>query len=34
LRGWSLRKELSEAQVVDQISEFVVRGLGFAAASR
>jgi AcrR family transcriptional regulator len=29
LRGWSLRKELSEEQVVDQISEFLVRGLGF-----
>jgi AcrR family transcriptional regulator len=30
LRGWSLRKELSKEQVVDQISEFLVRGLGFA----
>jgi AcrR family transcriptional regulator len=34
LRGWSLRKELSEAQVVDQIGEFLIRGLGFAPASR
>lgn len=34
LRGWSLRKELSQAQVVDQISEFLIRGLGFAPASR
>ncbi len=32
LRGWSLRKELSEEQVVDQISEFLVRGLGFEQA--
>lgn len=30
LRGWSLRNELSQQQVVDQISEFLVRGLGFA----
>jgi AcrR family transcriptional regulator len=30
LRGWSLRKELSKEQVVDQISDFLVRGLGFA----
>jgi AcrR family transcriptional regulator len=30
LRGWSLRTELSEVQVVDQIAEFLVRGLGFA----
>jgi AcrR family transcriptional regulator len=30
LRGWSLRKELSQEQVVEQISEFLVRGLGFA----
>jgi AcrR family transcriptional regulator len=30
LRGWSLRRELSKEQVVDQISEFLVRGLGFA----
>jgi AcrR family transcriptional regulator len=29
LRGWSLRKELSKEQVVDEISEFLVRGLGF-----
>jgi AcrR family transcriptional regulator len=29
LRGWSLRKELSQDQVVDQITEFLVRGLGF-----
>jgi AcrR family transcriptional regulator len=29
LRGWSLRKELSQDQVVEQISEFLVRGLGF-----
>ena len=29
LRGWSLREELSKEQVVDQISEFLVRGLGF-----
>ena len=29
LRGWSLGKEMSEEQVVDEISEFVVRGLGF-----
>lgn len=32
LRGWSLRKQLSERQVVDQISDFLVRGLGFADA--
>jgi AcrR family transcriptional regulator len=30
LRGWSLRQELSKDQVVDQITEFLVRGLGFA----
>ena len=30
LRGWSLRKELSAEQVVDQISEFLIRGLGFS----
>ncbi len=30
LRGWSLRKALSKKQVIDQISEFLVRGLGFA----
>jgi AcrR family transcriptional regulator len=30
LRGWSLRKQLSKEQVVDQISDFLVRGLGFA----
>lgn len=29
LRGWSLGKELTQVQVVDQISEFLVRGLGF-----
>jgi AcrR family transcriptional regulator len=29
LRGWSLRKELSKEQVVEQISGFLVRGLGF-----
>ena len=29
LRGWSLRKELTEEQVIDQITEFLVRGLGF-----
>ena len=29
LRGWSLRKELSEEQVIDQITDFLVRGLGF-----
>ena len=29
LRGWSLGKKMSEEQVVDEISEFVVRGLGF-----
>lgn len=29
LRGWSIREELSREQVVDQISEFLVRGLGF-----
>jgi AcrR family transcriptional regulator len=30
LRGWSLRKELSEHEIVDQISQFLVRGLGFS----
>ena len=30
LRGWSLRKHASPQVVVDEISEFVVRGLGFA----
>ncbi len=30
LRGWSLRKELTKRQVVEQITEFLVRGLGFA----
>jgi AcrR family transcriptional regulator len=30
LRGWSLRKDATPEQVVDEISEFVVRGLGFA----
>lgn len=30
LRGWSLRKELAEGQVVEQITRFLVRGLGFA----
>lgn len=29
LRGWSLREKLSKEQVVDQISDFLVRGLGF-----
>jgi AcrR family transcriptional regulator len=29
LRGWSLGKELSDEQVVDRITEFLVRGLGF-----
>jgi AcrR family transcriptional regulator len=28
LRGWSLRKEMSEPEVVEQISLFLVRGLG------
>jgi AcrR family transcriptional regulator len=30
LRGWSLRKDAAPNVVVDEISEFVVRGLGFA----
>ena len=30
LRRWSLRKDVSPDVVVDEISEFVVRGLGFA----
>jgi AcrR family transcriptional regulator len=30
LRGWSLRHDASPAIVVDEISQFVVRGLGFA----
>jgi len=30
LRGWSLRKDVSPETVVDEISDFVVRGLGFA----
>lgn len=30
LRGWSLRKDDPPDIVVDEISEFVVRGLGFA----
>lgn len=29
LRGWSLGRAMSQEQVVDQISEFLVRGLGF-----
>lgn len=29
LRGWSLRNTVPSEDVVDQISEFVVRGLGF-----
>jgi AcrR family transcriptional regulator len=29
LRGWSLRRDASPEVVVDEISEFVVRGLGF-----
>ena len=29
LRRWSLRSELSPVQVVDELSEFLVRGLGF-----
>jgi AcrR family transcriptional regulator len=28
LRGWSLGREMTQEQVVDQISEFLVRGLG------
>lgn len=32
LRGWSLRERLSERQVVEQIGEFLVRGLGLTAA--
>ena len=30
LRGWSLRQELAKEQVVDQITEFLVKGLGFS----
>src|SRR5881392_104065 len=30
LRGWSLRKDVSPETVVNEISDFVVRGLGFA----
>jgi AcrR family transcriptional regulator len=30
LRGWSLRDDPPPAQLIDEISEFVVRGLGFA----
>lgn len=29
LRGWSLGREMTQEQVVEQISEFLVRGLGF-----
>ena len=29
LRGWSLKDAVPQAQVIDQISEFVVKGLGF-----
>jgi len=29
LRGWSVRGELTREQVVDQISDFLMRGLGF-----
>jgi len=29
LRGWSLKDAVPQGQVVDQISEFVVKGLGF-----
>ncbi len=29
LRGWSLGREMTQEQVVSQISEFLVRGLGF-----
>ena len=32
LRGWSLKHDVSPETVIDEISEFVVRGLGFAAA--
>jgi AcrR family transcriptional regulator len=30
LRGWSLRDDPPREQMIDEISEFVVRGLGFA----
>jgi len=32
LRGWSLKHDVPPDTVIDEISEFVVRGLGFAAA--
>jgi AcrR family transcriptional regulator len=32
LRGWSLKNDPPPDQVIDEISGFVVRGLGFAAA--
>jgi len=34
LRRWSIRSDLSPAQVVDELSEFLVRGLGFATLPR
>lgn len=33
LRRWSFGRDLDERQVVDEISDFVVRGLGFEASS-
>ncbi|HVF63652.1 MAG TPA: TetR/AcrR family transcriptional regulator [Casimicrobiaceae bacterium] len=32
LRGWSLKHDLSPDEVIDEISRFVVRGLGLSAA--
>jgi hypothetical protein len=29
LRGWSIRNDLPPEEVVEQISAFIVRGLGF-----
>jgi hypothetical protein len=29
LRGWSLKNDVSPEEVVERITEFIVRGLGF-----
>ena len=34
LRGWSLRNDPPPAELIDEISEFVVRGLGFVRGRR
>jgi hypothetical protein len=32
LRGWSLKNDVAPDEVFEQITGFIVRGLGFAAA--